>query len=428
MKPKRKQRQAAKVYLPSSEIPVEESVPNPSNDPLPSEEVNISQAKEIAKLKKRVKKLEKRRKSRSAELRRLKKVDTRKDDAKIFGVDDLEGNEVFVDVREKTVEKEVSTVDLVTTAGEVVTAASVEDNDAPTTATIADVNDELTLEKTLIEIKAAKPEDKGKVRLTDNEKPLKKKDQIALDEEVARKLEAEMIAEIVEEERIAREKDEANKVVIEEWDDVQATIDVDSFDDMKKIFDKVYKKMNTFVDMETENVEESLKKTKTEGSSKRAELKRCLEIVSEDNDDVAIEATPLSSKSPTNFNKEDLEVLRSIVKERFKKTKPVDDMYNLLFQTLKTMFEPHVEDIIWKYQQGVVKVNNWKLFDSCGVYCVTTKSMVYYLLAEKMYPFTSNVLHQLCLDVRHQVDYEIEMAYDLLRLIRRQINEGYNPE
>nr|GEU55703.1 hypothetical protein [Tanacetum cinerariifolium] len=59
-----------------------------------------------------------------------------------------------------------------------------------------------------------------------------------------------------------------------------------------------------------------------------------------------------------NFNREDLEVLRSIVKERFKKTKPVDDMDNLLFQTLKTMFEHHVEDIIWKYQQGVVKVNN----------------------------------------------------------------------
>nr|GEV18211.1 hypothetical protein [Tanacetum cinerariifolium] len=129
-----------------------------------------------------------------------------------------------------------------------------------------------------------------------------------------------------------------------------------------------------------------------------------------------------------NFNGEDLEVLRSIVKERFKKIKPVDDIENLLFQTLKTMFEPHVEDIIWKYQQGAVKANNWKLFDSCGVYCVTTKTMVYYLLVENMYPFTNNVLHQLWSDVRLQVDNEVEMAYDLLRLIRRQINKGYKPE
>nr|GEW05653.1 hypothetical protein [Tanacetum cinerariifolium] len=108
-------------------------------------------------------------------------------------------------------------------------------------------------------------------------------------------------------------------------------------------------------------------------------------IVHEDDDDVEIKETPLSSKSPTlvdykiyregkkgyfkiikadgnsqnylnfgtmfkNFNREDLEVLRSIVKERFKKTKPVDDMDNLLLQTLKTIFEPQVEDIIWKYQ------------------------------------------------------------------------------
>nr|GEZ88812.1 hypothetical protein [Tanacetum cinerariifolium] len=103
-----------------------------------------------------------------------------------------------------------------------------------------------------------------------------------------------------------------------------------SFDDIKKMFDKVYKSVNTFVDMNTENVEKSLKKTQaevTKGSSKRAEqeleqesakkqklakqeqakvadddtaeLKRCLEIVFEDDDDVAIEAKPISSKSPT---------------------------------------------------------------------------------------------------------------------------------
>nr|GEX58413.1 hypothetical protein [Tanacetum cinerariifolium] len=280
MKPKRKQRRKAKVHSPSSEIPIKESVSTLSNDPLPSsddsiqlnelmifctslqqqvlelEEAKIAQAKEIAKLKKRVNKLEKRRKSRHAGLGRLKKVGASKQvesseekdslgaqeaeskqgrniedidqdaeialvdeaqgrmhDAKMFGVDDFEGNEVFVDVREKTVEKEVSTADPVTTAGKVVTAASVEDSAAPTTATTADVDDELTLAKTLIAIKAAKPKvistaittprakgiffheqvqahkptvssskDKGKAKMIKHEKPLKKKDQIALDE------------------------------------------------------------------------------------------------------------------------------------------------------------------------------------------------------------------------------------------------------
>nr|GEZ05650.1 hypothetical protein [Tanacetum cinerariifolium] len=113
-------------------------------------------------------------------------------------------------VREKTVEKEVSIADPVTTAGEVVTAASVEDSAAPTTATTADVD-----------VQAHKPsvsssKEKGKAKMIEPEKPLKKKDQIALDEEVARKLEAEMRAKMEEEEKIAREKDEANKDGIEE--------------------------------------------------------------------------------------------------------------------------------------------------------------------------------------------------------------------
>nr|GEU82697.1 transposon protein, putative, Mutator sub-class [Tanacetum cinerariifolium] len=204
------------------------------------------------------------------------------------------------------------------------------------------------------------------------------------------------------------------------------------------MFDNVYKRVNTFVAMDSEVMKGS-KKTQagvTKGSSKRArdeieqestkrqrlekeddtaELKRCLEIVPKDDDDVTIEATPLSSKFPTivdykiykegkksyfkiiradgnlqnyltfgtmfkNFNREDLEVLKSIVKEIFKKTKPVNDMDNLLFQTLKTMFEHQVKDNIWKYQQWVVKVYNLKLYDSYGVYYVTIQNMVYYLL------------------------------------------------
>nr|GEX66669.1 hypothetical protein [Tanacetum cinerariifolium] len=342
IKPKRKQMQATEVHSPSSEIHIV----------LNLEEAKIAQAKEIAKLKKKVKKLEKKGKLRPAWLRRLKKVGLSKQvesfeekdslgaqedafiegrsiedidqdaeialvdeaqgrmhDANMFGVDDLEGNEMIVDMREKIIEKEVSTADLVTTTDEVVTAASVEDSVAPTTATTANIDDELTIAKTLIAIKGAKPKVISTAiktpRAKELEKPLKKKDQIALDEEVARRLKAEMKAKIEEEERISREKDEANRAVIEEWDDVQATIDADrpdqkqathkgtaqksyvylheniegfkqkdfkgkSFDDIKKIFDKVYKRVNTFVDIDTENVEKSLKKTQEEGGSKRA--------------------------------------------------------------------------------------------------------------------------------------------------------------
>nr|GEX97964.1 hypothetical protein [Tanacetum cinerariifolium] len=156
--------------------------------------------------------------------------------------------------------------------------------------------------------------------------------------------------------------------------------------------------------------QEDAKRQRIEEENASTKLKRCLEIVPDDEDVVTVKATPLSSK-------EDLEVLWSIVKSRFEKTKPVDNMENLLFQNLKTMFQHHIEDTLWKYQQVLTKVLNWKLFYSCGVYCVTMQNMVYYLLVEKMYPFTKHTLQQLWNDVRLQVDYEVEIAYDLLRLI-----------
>ncbi|GJU09428.1 hypothetical protein Tco_1131824 [Tanacetum coccineum] len=233
------------------------------------------------------------------------------------------------------------------------------------------------------------------------------------------------------------------------------------------------KMVNTFVDIDTELVEGS--ETREESSSKRAddeleqdpskkqkvdddketeELKQCMEIISDDGDDVTIEATPLSTKSPTivdykiykegkksyfqiiiaygnsqmyltfgkmlkNFNRDDLEVLWSIVKARFKKTATVNYMDIFLHLNLKTMFEHHLEDSVWKNQQGLVKVLNWKLYDSCGVYCVTMHNILYYLLVEKMYPLTKHTLHQMFNDVKLQVDYECEMAFELLRLVKK---------
>nr|GEW16857.1 hypothetical protein [Tanacetum cinerariifolium] len=82
------------------------------------------------------------------------------DDQDMFRVNDLDGAEVVVGEKEeqslKVAKKEVSTVEPVTTVGEVVTNANVEVSVALTATTTTDV-DELTLVKTLIEIKAAKP-------------------------------------------------------------------------------------------------------------------------------------------------------------------------------------------------------------------------------------------------------------------------------
>ncbi|GKD28255.1 hypothetical protein Tco_1239033, partial [Tanacetum coccineum] len=115
--------------------------------------------------------------------------------------------DVLEEQEKEVAEKEVSTADPVTTTSKVITTANVESTiaNAPTTTI-----DELTLAQTLIEIKAAKPKaitsaattttttrpkargvakDKGKEIMVKPERPSKKKDQVALDEEMARNLE-----------------------------------------------------------------------------------------------------------------------------------------------------------------------------------------------------------------------------------------------
>ncbi|GJT47628.1 hypothetical protein Tco_0973785 [Tanacetum coccineum] len=117
-----------------------------------------------------------------------------------------------------------------------------------------------------------------------------------------------------------------------------------------------------------------------------------------------------------------LEVLWSIVKARFKKTEPVNYMDNFLLLNLKTIFEHHVEDSVWKNQQGLVKVLNWKLYDSCGVHYVTMQNILYYLLVKKVYPLTNHTLHQMFNDVKLQDDYKCEMAFELLRIRSLEVN------
>ncbi|GKA97549.1 hypothetical protein Tco_0825443 [Tanacetum coccineum] len=50
------------------------------------------------------------------------------------------------------------------------------------------------------------------------EVPLKRKDQVTLDEDLARNLQAQLEAEIIEEERLARKQEEGNQhSLIESW-------------------------------------------------------------------------------------------------------------------------------------------------------------------------------------------------------------------
>ncbi|GJV33272.1 hypothetical protein Tco_1393672 [Tanacetum coccineum] len=181
-----------------------------------------------------------------AEVTLVNETQEREDDDLMFDTGVLVDDEVFVDFT--TVEKEEQS----TKTGEAVTTLGVEDSAAPTIPTTV----EETLAQTLMEIKAAKPKakgiifhdqeeqisvfklavsvtqplvkDKGKGIMQEPERPLTKKDQVAIDEDLARNIQAQLDAEIIEEERLERQKqEEANIALIESWENTQAMMEVD---------------------------------------------------------------------------------------------------------------------------------------------------------------------------------------------------------
>ncbi|GJT98341.1 hypothetical protein Tco_1093859 [Tanacetum coccineum] len=67
--------------------------------------------------------------------------------------------------------------------------------------------------------------DKGKAKMIEPEKPLKKKDQIKFDEEVAKRLAEELEAELEEEERVTIQREEEANLI--SWDNTQAMMEAD---------------------------------------------------------------------------------------------------------------------------------------------------------------------------------------------------------
>ncbi|GKB65776.1 hypothetical protein Tco_0927188 [Tanacetum coccineum] len=78
------------------------------------------------------------------------------------------------------------------------------------------------------EIKPSSSKDKGKGIMIETEVPLKRKDQIALDEQIARDIQATLDAELLEEQKLARkQEEEANIALIESWENTQAMMEAD---------------------------------------------------------------------------------------------------------------------------------------------------------------------------------------------------------
>ncbi|GJR97565.1 hypothetical protein Tco_0269739, partial [Tanacetum coccineum] len=252
-----------------------------------------------------------------------------------------------------------------------------------------------------------------------------------------------------------------------------------SFANIQELFDIAFKRVNTFVDFRTELVEgtemeESSKKAEVieESSSKRAgdeleqenakkqkvdddqeavKMKELMKIIP-DEEEVAVDAIPLATKPPSivdwkivkegkisyyqiiraygssrrystfiqmlrNFDREDLETLWKLVKAKHGYTRPEESYERVLLGDLKTMFEHHVEDVVWRNLLEN-KVLVWKLFDSCGVHFMRFQNPHVFMLVEKRYPLTHATITDM-LNKKLQADHWNEMCYQLLKLMKK---------
>ncbi|GJX14787.1 hypothetical protein Tco_0206545 [Tanacetum coccineum] len=134
-----------------------------------------------------------------------------------------------------------------------------------------------------------------------------------------------------------------------------------SFYEVKEMFDNVYKQVTSFVPMDSVmekettkraglNLQkESSKRQKTrEGSEPTEELK--VDEISQEDLQQMMMVVPVEEvyvEALQKSDKDDLDKLWSLVKERFSSTDPTDDKERTLWVELKRLFEPDANDILW---------------------------------------------------------------------------------
>nr|GEY96201.1 DNA-directed DNA polymerase [Tanacetum cinerariifolium] len=382
-------------------------------------------------------------------------------------------------------------VEVVTTAKlikEVVTAAA---------SQVSAVN--TTIPAVSATIPAAAPTvDKGKGIMIEAPKPVKKKDQIELDAKYARNLHEELNKDDVDfnkgvdwdaEMEHVNQKSSINPQYIKRYQGMKKTPQTESearknmmiylkntvgykmdffkgmsYANIYPIFQAKFDENMRFLFKSREEIEEedeeiikSINETPAQKAPKRRELnkeaqkakalKKQLEIVHDEDDDVLTEATPIGRKVHVvnyeivminnkpmykiiraddthqlyisfitllkNFDREDLEDLWRIMKDRFSTSKQTNFFNDYLLSTLKTMFEKtDGQDAIWRNQQSVYSqalVKSWKLLILCGVHNISLTTTNFILLVERRYPLSRFILEQLVNVARLQVDEEMKV-------------------
>ncbi|GJS09022.1 hypothetical protein Tco_0365818 [Tanacetum coccineum] len=222
-----------------------------------------------------------------------------------------------------------------------------------------------------------------------------------------------------------------------------------SFEEVKEIFEATMRKVQSFVPMDSELevqrlkragqdvVEEPAKRQRTgeasgsvqeqTGEEPKAEelsqeqLHQMMMVIPVEEKIIRVgghtEAYQTFDDMLKKFDRDDLDKLWNLVKERFRTTEPTKDKARELWVELKRLFEPDDNDTLWKLQRYMHDPLNWWLYDTCGVHHVSTeRGHDIYMLVEKDYPLTK-ALMTLMLCNKLRVDQYSDMAEELLKKI-----------
>ncbi|GJU40315.1 putative ribonuclease H-like domain-containing protein [Tanacetum coccineum] len=197
------------------------------------------------------------------------------------------------------------------------------------------------------------------------------------------------------------------------------------FDSIQEMFDRAFKRVNTFEDFrtnllegkekraETELVIESTKKQKVEDDKEITEIKKLMEIIL-DEQEVAIDAIPLVVKSPNivdwKIHKEGRKNYYQIIRAEGK-----SQMY-MIFSHMLKIFDR--EDLETLYKLVKAKYESTRPVEDLDL----MQLVHIYMLVEKKYPLTPSTLLMM-LEKKLMIDYESEMAYQLCKFIMKQLKK-----
>ncbi|GJY88120.1 hypothetical protein Tco_0502748 [Tanacetum coccineum] len=219
------------------------------------------------------------------------------------------------------------------------------------------------------------------------------------------------------------------------------------YEDIRPIFEKVWDQIQSFAPMDSEKEkdsekkgsrkkslarkragekksDESTKRQKIEDDVEKEELKAYLDLVPREEFAMVNGSSKIYkifSEMLDDFDRQDVLDLHRLVKARYMTSSP--EGYDLmLWGDLKILFEPDEEDEVWRNQHEY-KLISWRLFDSCGIHILLMNNgIAIHMMIEKKYLLTQEMLSKM-LSRKLEVDHENEMAFELLRFIRSQVQK-----